>query len=150
MTEAIIRGDGQSATYLLFMLGGQLFGIAVEDVQSVEELNDLTNVPLSGNHIGGVCQLHGHIITAIKMREALKLPTTTTKEGNASFIVDWSGHQYCVLIDDVIGVFDLDQNDQDKIPKTVDPNLRKIGNNVLKHDGNLVLTTTAEALMEVL
>lgn len=150
MVQALIREDGTTATYLLFMLGGQLFGIAVEDVQSVEELHDLTNVPLSGTHVGGVSQLHGHIITAIDMREALVLNRHERDGKGTSFMIEDNGHQYCILIDQVVGVFDLDLKNKDNVPETVDPSLKKIATSVLRHEGSLVLTTTTGALMEVI
>lgn len=149
MSESLALGDANKSTYLLFMLGDQLFGICVEDVQSVEEDHHLTRVPLAGSHIGGVSQLHGHIITAIDMRAALKLaPPQDGKSTTASFIVEENGHQYSIMIDEVVGVFDLDIRNKDDVPHTVDRHLRKIGTNVLRHEGNLVLTTTAAALME--
>jgi purine-binding chemotaxis protein CheW len=148
MAQALIRNDGQTGTYLLFVLGGQTFGIAVEDVQSVEVLTDLTSVPLSGDHIGGVSQIHGHIVTAIDMRAALQLHTRVTAASGISFMLENKGNQYCILIDELVGVFDLNYKNSDKVPETVDRQLRKISTNVLRHEGQIILTTTADSLME--
>ncbi len=145
----VLPQETQSSTYLLFMLGGQLFGVGVEDVQSVEMVDDLTSVPSSGIQVAGVSQLHGHIITAVDVRAALHLPVEEGEKG-ASFIVDQNGYLYSMMIDKVVGVFDLNLQEKDRVPETVDPHLRKISTGVLKHEGKLVLTTTADQLLEIL
>lgn len=144
-----------ASSFLLFNLAGQAFGISVKEVLYVEELEGLGTVPLAGDHVAGIAHLHGQIATVINLRAALNLPNDTPapSDNNAeaiSFIIDDNGHKYCMLIDSLIGVFDLDINWKERIPDSVTPSLRKIGTGVMRYEDQLVLSTDKEALMEMI
>ena len=54
--------------FVTVMIGGQLFGLPIGQVQDVFIVGDVTPVPLAPPDIAGVLNLRGRIITAIDMR----------------------------------------------------------------------------------
>ena len=64
--------------YVTVLLGGQLFGLPISQVQDVFMPQRLTRVPLARPEIAGVLNLRGRIVTAIDMHCRLALGKRAT------------------------------------------------------------------------
>lgn len=60
--------DTQANKYLLFDIGDEVFGIAIEQVTEIIELQEITKVPDLPDFIKGVINLRGKIIPAMDLR----------------------------------------------------------------------------------
>ncbi|MBK8010596.1 MAG: chemotaxis protein CheW [Deltaproteobacteria bacterium] len=77
------------------------FGIHVAEVEEVNRRYDMTRIPLASDAVAGLINLRGRIVTAIDMRQRLKLPkveawepfhiVAKTRESSVSLLVDYIG-----------------------------------------------------------
>ena len=95
--------------YSTFSVGDRYVGIPVDRVQEVLMAQPLTPVPLAHEHISGLLNLRGQIVTAIDLRARLGLPARTADAPSANVIVTSDGGPLSLLVDrlgDVVPVDD--------------------------------------------
>jgi purine-binding chemotaxis protein CheW len=86
------------------------YGVPVEQVREVRDMQAVTPIPGSDTCIKGVTNLRGQIITLMDLRKRLNLPIKT--EGTDKIIViEMKNHAIGVLVDAVTEVSTLDGKD---------------------------------------
>ena len=96
-----IEHDGETVEYVTVIIGDQLFGLPISQVQDVFSPDRLTRVPLGPPEVAGVLNLRGRIVTAIDMRVRLGLPRHDTGRPPMAVGIDYAGEAYGLLIDQV-------------------------------------------------
>lgn len=65
-TEGVVE-SGNGEQYLTFVLGGELFAMAISRIQEIIEYGDLTYVPMVPEFIRGVLNLRGRVVPVIDL-----------------------------------------------------------------------------------
>jgi purine-binding chemotaxis protein CheW len=65
---------GQTLVLLVFLLGGERYGVEVGNVREIYPLERLTPVPRTPNFVAGVFNARGRILTVIDLRAFLGMP----------------------------------------------------------------------------
>jgi purine-binding chemotaxis protein CheW len=92
---------------LLVSIAGERAAIASEIIRSVVELDGVTPVPRSPDHIAGLAALRSRAMTVVDCRRSLELPAA---EGGAllAVVVDVEEFLYALLVDAVEEVVPFD------------------------------------------
>jgi purine-binding chemotaxis protein CheW len=136
-----------SAGFVTVTIGNQLFGIPVLQVQDVFVPVSVTAVPLAPPEVGGVLNLRGRIVTVIDMRKRLGLPNRERQGAALAIGIERSGEHYGLLIDDVGDVLELDPNDIEPVPQTLDTKWRTISKGVYRLENSLLVVLDVDRLM---
>src|SRR6266567_8640649 len=120
MTSRTESVEGTVAEYVTATIGGQLFGLPIQQVQDVFMPERLTRVPLAPPEIAGVLNLRGRIVTLIDMRDRLGLQPRTGESQTMAIGVEAGGESYGLLIDSVGEVLKLDDAGREPNPINLD------------------------------
>jgi purine-binding chemotaxis protein CheW len=145
MSEIIDRNLNE---YVTAMIGGQLFGLPIRQVQDVFLPERITRVPLAPGEIAGVLNLRGRIVTLIDMRDRLGL---APREAAAPFMavgVEARGESYGLLIDSVGEVLKLDDTMREPNPINLDPRLARVSAGIHRLDGQLLMLIDVDRVLE--
>ncbi len=143
-----IRREGASGKWATFFLAGEMFALEVEDVQEVLMEQPLTPVPLAPEHIVGLINLRGQIISAIDLRRQLHFPPRAEGESTKLLVVTAGGSQFSVVVDDIHDVLELPPERWRAPPETLDQRHREFVSAICPIDGHMVLGLRALALGE--
>lgn len=133
--------------FLTFTLAGQLFGVAVLQVNDVLGPQKITRTPLSPSAIAGVMNLRGRIVTAIDVRRCLQQPDRPKGEHNMSVVVEQKGELFSLMIDTVGDVLSLSKETFEEVPETLDAGWRSIATGIHKlPEGILVILDVHQLL----
>lgn len=90
-----------SKQFCVFGVESLSFGIDVAEVEEVNRRYEMTRIPLAPDSVAGLINLRGRIVTAIDMRQRLRLPVldtwkpfhivAKTRESSVSLLVDYIG-----------------------------------------------------------
>ncbi len=117
----------ETRDFLTILIGDQIFGIPILQVQDVLGEQRVTRVPLAPRAVAGSLNLRGRIVTAINVRACLGLPPLEKTTGQQmSVVVENNGELYSLIIDKVGDVMSLSQRDYEKSPSTLDPVWRDV------------------------
>jgi purine-binding chemotaxis protein CheW len=135
--------------YVTVLLGGQLFGLPISQVQDVFMPQRLTRVPLARPEIAGVLNLRGRIVTAIDMRCRLGLPRRDDTKPPMAVGIECKGESYGLLIDTVGEVLKLDDNAREPNPVNLDTRLAQISAGVHRLDGQLLVILDVDRVLDM-
>ena len=110
MQTVIQNGDIQIVN---FTIGEVNYGVPVEQVREVRDMQTVTPVPGSPAFVEGVTNLRGQIITVMDLRKRLGLPQKDGA-GEKILIIDLGKHAIGVVVDSVTEVSTIRGNDIEK------------------------------------
>ena len=134
--------------YVTAMIGGQLFGLPILNVQDVLSPERLTRVPLAPAEIAGVLNLRGRIVTLIDMRRLLGLGERKEKTPPMAVGVEMHGESYGLLIDSVGEVLKLEEAAREPAPVNLDPRLARVCAGIHRLEGQLLVVLDVDRVLE--
>ena len=90
---------------------GRTFGLPVEYIQTVFEIQSVTAVPLATFEVLGLVNLRGKIVTAVSLRRRLK-GSLLPEPSKLAVGLDFRGESFALVVDEVGDVISLDPGSQ--------------------------------------
>lgn len=109
MQAVMQTGDMQIVN---FTIGDVNYGVPVEQVREVRDMQTVTPVPGAPAFVKGVTNLRGQIITVMDLRTRLGLPQKTNSD--KIIIIDLGRHAIGVVVDTVTEVSTIHEPDIEK------------------------------------
>jgi len=94
--------------HLIVRLAGERVALAAADVDSVIEIDALTPVPGTPDHVAGLAALRSRVLTVIDGRVALGLPPTGVAPAPEAVLLSHEGHCYALLVDAVEDAIEIE------------------------------------------
>ena len=149
MKSEVENADAGATEYVTATIGGQLFGLSISRVQDVFMPERLTRVPLAPDHVAGVLNLRGRIVTAIDMRARLGLSKNEDGKPPMAIGVDLRGESYGLLIDKIGEVLKLPDTGRELNPVNLDPRMEKVAGGIHRLDGQLMVVLDVDRILEI-
>lgn len=138
---------------LSFYMGGQMFGIMVENIQDVLSDYRISRVPLARREVLGSINLRGRIVTAIDLRNALELPDDNANDDErppVSIVVYHGEELYALIVDRIGDVLSVNTRQLEDNPPTMRGVSRHYSRGVCRLDDRLLILLDITKLLRVL
>ena len=112
--------------YSTFSVDDRYVGIPVDRVQEVLLAQPLTPVPLAHEHISGLLNLRGQIVTAIDLRRRLGLSVRPSDQQPMNVVIRSRGEVASLLVDDIGDVIDTAEAAMAAVPPTLPEMVREV------------------------
>jgi len=139
-----------SKEFLTMMVGDQMFGIPVLQVQDILGERSVTKVPLAVKEVAGAMNLRGRIVTAIDLRYKLNLPKLPKGSKSMYIVVDYQGELYSLIVDSVGEVLSLSNKSFEKTLSTIDSSWRELSMGIYRLDDELLVIMDVPGMLESL
>ena len=126
MQTVVQNGDMQIVN---FTIGEVNYGVPVEQVREVRDMQTVTPIPGAPLFVEGVTNLRGQIITVMDLRKRLGL-TEKRGSGEKIIIIDLGKHAIGVVVDSVTEVSTIRNPDIEKnseVTSTLDESILGVG-----------------------
>ena len=104
----------QTRQFLSFLLGEELFAMAIDDIREIIEYSPLTEVPLMPDFLRGVINLRGAVVPVIDLSVRLGRPVTKVARRTCIVILELPQQQQNlllgVMVDAVRAVLTVEQD----------------------------------------
>ncbi len=137
--------SAQGGRFATFLVDGLLFGVDVADVQEVLRPQAMTRVPLAPAVISGLINLRGQIVTALDMRQRLKLAARDTGAVLMNIVVRADDEPLSLLVDEIGDVIDVDADSFERPPNNLDARVKELIAGVYKLKERLMLVLDTNA-----
>lgn len=124
--------------FCTFYLDGLFFGVDVLKVQEIIRHQAMTRVPLAANEVKGLINLRGDIVTAIDLRRRLRLPDRPADAEPTNVVVRDEEKAVALLVDEIGDVLEVDEENFEPTPETLDTAVRELITGVYKINGRLL------------
>lgn len=106
-----------SRRFLEFSLLTESFALPLESVREVLALGEVTPIPSVPNHVKGVMNLRGQVITVVDMRTKFRMKTEAYQAETAIIILDNANHAVGIIVDTVNSVISLEDEAISRSPE---------------------------------
>lgn len=135
--------------YLTILIGKQMFGIPVLQVQDVLRKQRMTRVPLAPPEVAGASNLRGRIVTGINVRKRLGMSDISNDLNTSmSVVVEHNGELYSLIIDKVGDVLSLLDRNFEPVPPTLDPEWREVATGIFRLTDQLLVIADIPKLLK--
>jgi purine-binding chemotaxis protein CheW len=148
MTTTNDNHSGNFIEYVTVMIGGQLFGLPISQVQDVFMPERLARVPLASAEIAGVLNLRGRIVTAIDMHCRLGLGKRATDRPAMAVGIEFHNESYGLLIDSVGEVLKLAESSREAVPVNLDAHLARVSAGVHRLEKQLLVVLDVDRIFD--
>lgn len=129
-------GSRQLSTFFLHDL---YLGVEVLQVQELIRFQEMTRVPLASPAVRGLINLRGQIVTAVDLRQQFGMPDRQTEREPMNVVVRTDEGAVSLLVDEIGDVVEVDEQQFEAAPDTVQGRARELITGVYKLDGRLLL-----------
>ena len=136
-----------SFEYVSVHIGGQLFGVEVDEIREVFSPQDITNVPRAPSEVAGLLNLRGRIVTAVDARQRLGLPAREADAPVMALGLEQGSELFGVLVDEVGEVVRLKADTLEASPAHLDPSWRNLLKGVHRLEGELMAVLDIRVLI---
>lgn len=110
---------GKEMQIVLFNLNTVLYGVDVNQVQGVLEIQEITKVPNAPHYIEGVTNLRGDVIPVVDLGKKFGLDNVESESTKKMMIIGQGESATGVLVDAVMEVLNISKDDVDEVPDVV-------------------------------
>jgi purine-binding chemotaxis protein CheW len=135
--ETLAAAAGEQV--VCFGLRGQEFAAPVVQVREIIVFPGVTRVPGSPDHVVGVFNLRGRVITLIDISSRLGLAPSEAREDAKILVADVGGHTVGVLADSVSRIITIAPKDLEPPPRLPGADARGLMRALAKHPGGLLM-----------
>ena len=107
----IVPAVTRDARCFTIVSDGRTYGLPVEHIQTVFEIQSVTAVPLAADEVLGLVNLRGKIVTAVSLRRRL-LGRSVAEPSRLAVGLDYRGESFALVVDEVGDVISLDAESQ--------------------------------------
>ena len=125
--------------YCTFYLDGHYFGVEVLRVQEVIKAQEMANVPLSAHAVSGLINLRGEIVMALDLRRILGFDERKPEDLPTNVVIHAHNETIALLVDEIGDVLEVDEEDHENTPGTVESKVRALLEGVYKLEEGLLL-----------
>lgn len=133
--------------YVIFKLIDEYYGLNIENVISVEKMQEFTRVPNAPSYVRGVINLRGEVIPVIDLREKLGLELKSDDENTRIIIVSQDEINLGIIVDSSSEVLEVQRSLIDK-PLASEEESNNYLKGIGKVDGRLIIIIDLEKLIE--
>jgi purine-binding chemotaxis protein CheW len=104
------EGNEQNNKFVVFKLAGQCYGVNISEVKEIVKISEITPIPYSDEHIKGLMNLRGEIITIVDIREKMHVKGENSDKSRI-VILNKDDMQIGFLADQVVEVLEVQPDD---------------------------------------
>jgi purine-binding chemotaxis protein CheW len=131
------HGAKETHCFIVYV-GGEAFGLAVDCVQTIFQMETVTPVPLGPREIVGLVNLRGKIVTAVSLRRRLRMPDDPSVKPTLAIGMEYRGENFALIVDEVGDVIFLDPQSEIALPPHLDQHRAKLTEAVYRLDRGIL------------
>ncbi|MEJ0018903.1 MAG: chemotaxis protein CheW [Acetobacteraceae bacterium] len=139
--------DADERVFVTLTVADQLCGVPVLAVRDILGEHKITRIPLAPSEIAGSLNLRGRIVTAIDLRQRLRLPPAPEGHPRMSVVAEQSGELYALLVDQVSEVLSLKASAFERNPPTLPAAWAQFSAGIYRLDGRLLVVLDVGRLL---
>lgn len=117
-----VSQNGKIHQIIVFKLGGEEYGLMIDQIKEVVVTPNIAKVPLMPSYIKGVANIRGNILAIIDLEEKFGLKSNQESEDNKknySLVVESDKYNMAILVREVPNTLSVTEADIDRSPSVV-------------------------------
>ncbi|MEJ0047213.1 MAG: chemotaxis protein CheW [Rhodospirillales bacterium] len=141
--------QNDESAFVILTLADQLCGVPVLAVRDVLADQAIARIPLAPREVAGNLNLRGRIVTAIDLRERLRLPPRADGAPFMSIVTEQGTELYALLVDQVSEVLTLRRAAMEANPPTLPRIWAEHSHGIYRLEQRLMVVLDVERLLQI-
>ena len=133
--------------YIIFQLNGQEYGASIQQIISIERLQEVVSLPQVSAFIEGITKMRGEVIAVIDLKTRMNLARSEETEQSMMLVSKDTDVQVGFIVDAASDVIDIDESDIEDAPTTIKGVNANFLHGVAKLDDRLLLLLDLEYVL---
>ncbi|GAA5417142.1 chemotaxis protein CheW [Paraliobacillus ryukyuensis] len=105
--------------YIVFKLKGQNYAASIQQIVTIERLQQVVALPQASSFIDGITELRGEVIPVIDLKSRMDLPRSESTEHSRMLVSPINDVQVGFVVDEASDVIDIDDGIIEAAPTTI-------------------------------
>ncbi|WP_079710887.1 chemotaxis protein CheW [Paraliobacillus ryukyuensis] len=105
--------------YIVFKLKGQNYAASIQQIVTIERLQEVVALPQASSFIDGITELRGEVIPVIDLKSRMDLPRSESTEHSRMLVSPINDVQVGFVVDEASDVIDIDDGIIEAAPTTI-------------------------------
>jgi purine-binding chemotaxis protein CheW len=151
MSEINNNRDLISTQQLLkIKINEQIIAIPIVNIRDILILSKVTKVPLAPSTIIGLINLRGRIVTAINIKNLLKMDDNIICPDSMNVVIEIKNDLYSIIADSVEEVITINDNEILPKPDSIEEHWHKIASGIILGKEGLIVIVDINKLFDLL
>ncbi|GGM35974.1 hypothetical protein GCM10011351_22540 [Paraliobacillus quinghaiensis] len=133
--------------YIIFQLNGQEYGASIQQIISIERLQEVVSLPQVSEFIEGITKMRGEVIAVIDLKTRMNLDRSEETEQSRMLVSKVNDVQVGFIVDAASDVIDIDESVIEDAPTTIKGVNANFLHGVAKLDDRLLLLLDLEYVL---
>ena len=133
------------ALYLIARIADETVARPCSEIGSVVEVDAISAVPRVPSHVAGLFALRSRVLTVIDTCASLEFGPIARDGGMTAVIVDYDGHSYALLVDEVEDV--IEAAAPDSCPALLSASWRRVSKGTIRRGDDAILLVDPATLV---
>lgn len=134
---------------VVFRLGGEQFGVGINQVQEITKLSKITKVPRAPRYVEGVVNLRGDVIPVIDLRKRFDLEAAEYTHSTRIIVSDINKNKVGIIVDEVLEVLRVPGRYLEGAPDIVqDDKIQKFLENIANLGERMIMMLNLENILQ--
>ena len=102
-----------------FIVGKNLCGVDIEQIQEINRNFDFTKVPTSEEYIKGIINLRGRIVTLIDLGKKIGISSKGLTSESGNVVVSLGDEDFGLMVDNICDVISEENAELDTVPANI-------------------------------
>ncbi|PXW91429.1 purine-binding chemotaxis protein CheW [Streptohalobacillus salinus] len=125
--------------FIVFQLKGQEYGASIQQIVSIEKLQDIVSLPQVSDFIEGITKLRGEVIPVIDLKARMDMEKSEKTDQSRMLVALVDGVSVGFIVDAASDVLDIDEEIIEPAPTTIRGVHAHFLNGVAKLEDRLLL-----------
>lgn len=132
---------------IVFQLQNEQYGVNIQQVRSIEKLQNVTPVPGTADFIKGVINLRGDITPVIDLKDRLQIGKTEYTDHTRVLIINIENIQLGLIVDTATDVLDIEPSIIEAPPEVIGGVTEEYLSGVAKTEDRLLILLDLERIL---
>ena len=101
--------DAQKGKYMTFQIGGEFYGIAINYVNEIINMQPIAGIPEVEDYIKGLINIRGKIIPVIDVKVRFKQPSIDYTDRTCIIVIDVNSTTVGLIVEKIADVITIDE-----------------------------------------
>jgi len=140
----------ENKQFVVFRLGKEEYGFEVSTVKEIHDVGDITKVHRSADHIEGIINLRGKLLTVVNLRKRFDMEPSEEPSAEKIVVIDAPDALVGFLVDEVVEVLRIGPEAIEQAPSYVTKGIEaEYVQGIAKHETRLITLVDPVKILEL-
>lgn len=135
--------------FIGFELSAEMYGININNTESIERMTQITRVPDSSEHVLGIINLRGDILPVLSLRNMMGLEPKSYDSETRIIVIDTENYRVGIVVDKVVEILNISCSEVQPAKEILTDRESHMYDGVFKTHGSIFMILNVDKILNI-